>query len=179
NATGTAILLAVIVSFLTTPRLRASDLLWTLAETVRGLWRALLLIAIILALANIANYSGGSASMGTALAAVGPLFPLLAPIIGWIGVFLTGSVVNNNTLFAPLQVATAEQIAVDPALLVAANTAGGTAAKVISPQSIAIAAGAVGLAGRESEILRASLWYSLGMLAVVCLWGGLLSVLLV
>ncbi len=179
NATGTAILLAVIVSFLTTPRLRASDLIWTLAETVRGLWRALLLIAIILALANIANYSGGSASMGTALAAVGPLFPLLAPIIGWIGVFLTGSVVNNNTLFAPLQVATAEQIAVDPALLVAANTAGGTAAKVISPQSIAIAAGAVGLAGRESEILRASLWYSLGMLAVVCLWGGLLSVLLV
>lgn len=179
NATGTAILLAVIVSFLTTPRLRASDLLWTLAETVRGLWRALLLIAIILALANIANYSGGSASMGTALAAVGPLFPLLAPIIGWIGVFLTGSVVNNNTLFAPLQVATAEQIAVDPALLVAANTAGGTAAKLISPQSIAIAAGAVGLAGRESEILRASLWYSLGMLAVVCLWGGLLSVLLV
>jgi lactate permease len=179
NATGTAILLAVIVSFLTTPRLRATDLVWTLAETVRGLWRALLLIAIILALANIANYSGGSASMGTALAAVGPLFPLLAPIIGWIGVFLTGSVVNNNTLFAPLQVATAEQIAVDPALLVAANTAGGTAAKVISPQSIAIAAGAVGLAGRESEILRASLWYSLGMLAVVCLWGGLLSVLLI
>lgn len=179
NATGTAILLAVIVSFLTTPRLRATDLVWTLAETVRGLWRALLLITIILALANIANYSGGSASMGTALAAVGPLFPLLAPIIGWIGVFLTGSVVNNNTLFAPLQVATAEQIAVDPALLVAANTAGGTAAKVISPQSIAIAAGAVGLAGRESEILRASLWYSLGMLAVVCLWGGLLSVLLI
>lgn len=178
NATGTAILLAVLVSFWTTPRLRAGDLIRTLAETVRGLWRALLLIAIILVLANIANYSGGSASMGTALAAVGPLFPLLAPIIGWIGVFLTGSVVNNNTLFAPLQVVTAEQIAVDPALLVAANTAGGTAAKVISPQSIAIAAGAVGLAGRESEILRASIWYSLGILAAVCLWGGLLSVLL-
>lgn len=178
NATGTAILLAVIVSFWTTSRLRAADLVSTLVETVRGLWRALLLIAIILVLANVANYSGGSASMGTALAAVGPLFPLLAPIIGWIGVFLTGSVVNNNTLFAPLQVATAEQISVDPGLLVAANTAGGTAAKVISPQSIAIAAGAVGLAGRESEILRASLWYSLGMLAVVCLWGGLLSALL-
>lgn len=178
NATGTAILLAVLVSFWTTPQLRAADLARTLVETMRELWRALLLIAIILVLANIANYSGGSASMGTALAAVGPLFPLLAPIIGWIGVFLTGSVVNNNTLFAPLQVATAGQLAVDPALLVAANTAGGTAAKVISPQSIAIAAGAVGLAGRESEILRASLWYSLGMLAVVCLWSGLLSLLL-
>ncbi len=178
NATGTAILLAVLVSFWTTPQLRAADLGRTLRATVRELWPALLLIAIILVLANIANHSGGSASMGAALAAVGPLFPVLAPIIGWIGVFLTGSVVNNNTLFAPLQVATAERIAVDPALLVGANTAGGTAAKVISPQSIAIAAGAVGLTGRESEILRASIWYSVGMLAFVCVWSGILSVLL-
>ncbi|MDF2492925.1 MAG: L-lactate permease, partial [Microbacterium sp.] len=122
--------------------------------------------------------SGGSASMGAALAAAGPLFPLLAPIIGWIGVFLTGSVVNNNTLFGPLQVATASGIGADPALLVAANTAGGNTAKVISPQSIAIAAGAVGLSGRESEILRASIMYSLGMLVFICVWNFTLSVLL-
>ena len=178
NATGTAILLAVVVSFLTMPMLTGRDLWATFATTVRELWQALLLIALILVLANIANYSGGSTAMGYALAAVGPLFPLLAPVIGWIGVFLTGSVVNNNTLFAPLQVATAERIAVDPALLVAANTAGGTTAKVISPQSIAIAAGAVGLSGRESEILRASILYSLGMLAFVCIWSMVLSLLL-
>ena len=110
-----------------------------------------------------------------ALAAAGPVFPLLAPIIGWIGVFLTGSVVNNNTLFAPLQVATADKLSVDPSLFVAANTAGGNTAKVISPQSIAIAAGAVGLSGRESEILRASILYSLGMLAFVCVWSFVLS----
>ncbi|GLJ79363.1 L-lactate permease [Microbacterium imperiale] len=177
NATGTAILLAVLISFWTTPQLRAADLARTFRTTIAELWPALVLITIILVLANIANHSGGSASMGTALAAVGPLFPVLAPIIGWIGVFLTGSVVNNNTLFAPLQVATAERLAVDPALLVGANTAGGNAAKVISPQSIAIAAGAVGLAGRESEILRASIWYSLGMLAFICLWCGLLAAL--
>lgn len=176
NATGTAILLAVIVSFFTTRSLRASDLWEQLVATIRSLWQALALIAAILVLANIANYSGGSASIGSALAAVGPLFPLFAPIIGWIGVFLTGSVVNNNTLFGPLQVATAERIGVQPELLIAANTAGGTTAKVISPQSIAIAAGAVGLSGREGEILRASIFYSLGMLAVICVWSFTLSV---
>jgi lactate permease len=178
NATGTAILLAVIVSFLTTKALGWRDLWRELGETLSELWQALVLIALILMLANIANYSGGSASMGAALAAAGPLFPLLAPIIGWIGVFLTGSVVNNNTLFGPLQVATASGIGADPALLVAANTAGGNTAKVISPQSIAIAAGAVGLSGRESEILRASIMYSLGMLVFICVWNFTLSVLL-
>ncbi|KAA9110246.1 L-lactate permease [Microbacterium rhizomatis] len=179
NATGTAILLAVIVSFLTTPSLKWGDLWHELRQTLRELWQALVLIALILVLANIANYSGGSASIGAALAGVGSLFPLFAPIIGWIGVFLTGSVVNNNTLFGPLQVATAERIGVQPDLLIAANTAGGTTAKVISPQSIAIAAGAVGLSGREGEILRASIGYSLGMLAVICVWTYTLSLILV
>ncbi|MGB4779000.1 L-lactate permease [Microbacterium sp.] len=177
SATGTAILLAVLVSFFTTPALRAAQLWGELRATVTSLWRALVLIALILVLANIANYAGASTAMGYALAAAGPLFPLVAPIIGWIGVFLTGSVVNNNTLFAPLQVATAERIAIDPALLVAANTAGGTTGKVISPQSIAIAAGAVGLSGREGEIMKASVLYSLGMLAFVCLWSFALSLL--
>lgn len=155
----------------------ARQLFAELRGTVKDLWKAIALIAIILVLANIANFSGGSSSMGAALAAVGPVFPLIAPVIGWIGVFLTGSVVNNNTLFAPLQVATAEGIHADPALLVRANTAGGTTAKVISPQSIAIAAGAVGLSGRESEILRASILYSLGMLAVICVWSFVLAII--
>ncbi|NYK99126.1 L-lactate permease, partial [Salmonella enterica subsp. enterica serovar Typhimurium] len=75
-----------------------------------------------------------------------------------------GSVTNNNTLFGPLQFATAEGIGAAPATLVGANTASGTTAKVVSPQSIAIAAGAVGLSGREAEILRGSIGYSLGML---------------
>ncbi len=176
NATGTAILAAVLITVATTRSLDLRVLARTFGQTLRELWQALALIAVILVLANIANYSGGSASMGAALAGVGPLFPVLAPVIGWIGVFLTGSVVNNNTLFAPLQVATAERLSLDAAVLVAANTAGGNTAKVISPQSIAIAAGAVGLVGRESEILRASIAYSLGMLAFVCAWTGILSV---
>ncbi|MFG6445630.1 L-lactate permease [Microbacterium sp. P07] len=178
NATGTAILVAVLVTFWTTPQLRSRDLIAQLRVTIHDLWRPIILIALILVVANVANYSGGSASIGNALAAVGLLFPLFAPIIGWFGVFITGSVVNNNTLFAHLQTVTAEKIGVDPTLLVAANTAGGTVAKVVSPQSIAIAAGAVGLTGREGEILRASMKYSLGMLAFVCVWVFLLSLVL-
>lgn len=178
NATGTAILVAVLITFWTTPQLRTRDLWAQLAATVRDLWRPVILIALILVVANIANFSGGSASIGNALAAVGLLFPLFAPIIGWFGVFITGSVVNNNTLFAHLQSVTAQQIGVDPTLLVAANTAGGTVAKVVSPQSIAIAAGAVGLTGREGEILRASIKYSLGMLVFVCVWVFLLSLVM-
>lgn len=175
NATGTAILIAVLITFFTTPQLSARDLFAQLAATLRELWKPIALIALILVVANIANYSGGSASIGNALAAVGVIFPLFAPIIGWFGVFITGSVVNNNTLFAHLQTVTAQQIGVDPTLLVAANTAGGTAAKLVSPQSIAIAAGAVGLIGRESEILRSTIKYSLGMLAFICVWVMLLS----
>lgn len=175
NATGTAILLAVLITFFTTPQLKASDLWEQFRSTVRELWQPIALIALILVVANIANYSGGSASIGNALAAVGVIFPLFSPIIGWFGVFITGSVVNNNTLFAHLQSVTAQQIGVDPTLLVAANTAGGTAAKLVSPQSIAIAAGAVGLIGREGEILRSTIKYSLGMLAFLCVWVMLLS----
>ncbi|MGW8483135.1 L-lactate permease [Microbacterium sp. NPDC055903] len=177
NATGTAILLAVLITFWTTPQLRASDLWAQLRAALHDLWRPIILIALVLVIANIANYSGGSASIANALTAVGVVFPLLAPVIGWFGVFITGSVVNNNTLFAHLQTSTAQNIGVDPTLLVAANTAGGTVAKVVSPQSIAIAAGAVGLTGREGEILRASIGYSLGMLGVVCVWVFALSLM--
>ncbi|MBP2459082.1 lactate permease [Clavibacter michiganensis] len=170
GATGTAILLAVAITALTSRALTRPVVLEQLRGTWRDLWKALVLIAAILVLAQIANLSGGSAGIGGALAGAGSWFPLLAPVIGWVGVFLTGSVVNNNTLFAQLQATTAGRIGVDAPLLVAANTAGGAAAKVISPQSIAIAAGAVGLTGRESEILRASIGYSLGILVVLSVW---------
>ncbi|QAY73010.1 L-lactate permease [Agromyces protaetiae] len=175
NATGTAILIAVLISFFVTPKLKRHDLWEQFVATLHDLWRPIILIALILVVANIANFSGGSASIGNALAAVGIIFPLFAPIIGWFGVFITGSVVNNNTLFAGLQTVTANQIGVDPTLLVAANTAGGTVAKLVSPQSIAIAAGAVGLIGREGEILRGVIKYSLWMLLYVCVWVFLLS----
>ena len=175
NATGTAILVAVLITFFTTPQLRGPDLWRELGETVKMLWQPVVLIALVLIVANVANHSGGSTSIGTAISEIGFIFPLLAPVIGWFGVFITGSVVNNNTLFAGLQTVTAQGIGVDPTQLVAANTSGGAVAKLVSPQSIAIAAGAVGLTGREGEILRAVIGWSLAMLGVVCVWVMLLS----
>ena len=93
----------------------------------------ILMICLVMSVANVMNYAGMTTSIALALAAAGPVFPLLSPIIGWIGVFVTGSVTNANVLFAGLQSTTAAQIAVDPTLLVAANTAGGVMGKIRFP----------------------------------------------
>lgn len=136
------------------------------------------MICLIMGVAYIANFSGASSTIGLALAETGSIFPLLSPAIGWLGVFITGSVVNNNTLFAHLQSVTALQIGTSQALLVAANTSGGVMAKLISPQSIAIAAAAVDQVGAESSIMRMVLQYSLALLAYVCVWTFILSLLI-
>ena len=117
------------------------------------------------------------ASIALALATAGSLFPLLSPVIGWIGVFVTGSVTNANVLFAGLQSTTATQIGVDPTLLAAANTAGGVMGKIVSPQSIAIAAAAVKSAGEESKITSMSIKYSAILLVLVCVWSYTLSLM--
>ena len=174
-APATAILLAALLTTALSPRLSFATAGTQLKLAATDLWRPLLMISLIMAVAYIANFSGGSSSIGLGLAETGKLFPLIAPVIGWLGVFITGSVVNSNTLFAHLQAVTATQIGTSPALLVAANTSGGVMAKLISPQSIAIAAAAVGMVGRESEIMRTTLGYSLALLAYVCAWAFLLS----
>lgn len=175
NAPGTAILLAALITTLLSPRLTLAGAFGQLRLTFAELAKPLAMISVIMAVAFIANYSGASSSIGLGLAHTGAIFPLIAPIIGWFGVFITGSVVNNNTLFAHLQSVTAAQIGASPALLVAGNTSGGVMAKLISPQSIAIAAAAVGLVGSESGILRTTLKYSLALLAYVCVWTFALS----
>jgi lactate permease len=175
SASGTAILIAVIITTLISSKLPISEAVNQLKTTVRELWSPLTMISLIMAVAYIANFSGASSSIGLGLAQTGQIFPLIAPVIGWFGVFITGSVVNSNTLFANLQSVTATQIGTSQALLVAANTSGGVMAKLISPQSIAIAAAAVGQVGRESEIVRTTLFYSFALLIYVCLWTLVLS----
>ncbi|MFK4772175.1 L-lactate permease [Rhizobium sp. ZW T2_16] len=175
SASGTAILLAVILTTLGSSRLSPSVSIQQLKLVIRDLWSPLVMISLIMAVAYIANFSGASSSIGLGLARTGTVFPLIAPVIGWLGVFITGSVVNSNTLFAHLQSVTASQIGTNQALLVAANTSGGVMAKLISPQSIAIAAAAVGQVGRESDIMRTTLLYSFGFLVYVCLWTFILS----
>ncbi|MCF7752760.1 lactate permease LctP family transporter [Bacillus subtilis subsp. subtilis] len=178
NASGTAILIAAVLTVVLSPKLGVRSATEELAQAGREMWKPLATVALVMAVAYITNYSGASSTIGLALAQAGGIFPALAPVIGWMGVFITGSVVNSNTLFAHLQAVTAAQIGVSPALLVAANTAGGVMAKLVSPQSIAIAAAAVKLVGQESAIMRTTLAVSLALLGYVCLCTLLLAWLL-
>ncbi len=178
NASGTAILIAALLTVLLSPKLSVRSASEELAQSGREMWKPLATVALVMAVAYITNYSGASSTIGLAMAQAGGLFPVVAPVIGWLGVFITGSVVNSNTLFAHLQAVTATQIGVSPALLVAANTAGGVMAKLVSPQSIAIAAAAVKLVGQESAIMRTTLAISLALLGYVCVCTVVLSLLL-
>jgi lactate permease len=122
---------------------------------------------MILGLAYIMNYSGMSSSMGLAFTASGALFPFFSPILGWLGVFLTGSDTSSNALFGSLQKTTAQQIGVSPELCVAANSSGGVTGKMISPQSISVATAASNMVGKEGDIFRFTLPHSLAMLGFV------------
>ncbi len=167
GATGTAILLtALLTRFLV--RLPWRDWFRLFAETVRELRWPIVTIGSVLGFAYIANYSGQSATLGLALASTGSLFPFFSPVLGWLGVFLTGSDTSSNALFGNLQRVTGEGIGTDPTLLVAANSTGGVTGKMISPQSIAVASAAVGLVGKESDLFRFTLRHSLALLLVLC-----------
>ncbi|MFW0108431.1 L-lactate permease [Rothia sp. P7181] len=177
SASGTAIFIAALLTIVTS-NITIGAALQELQGTVKQLWKPIVMICLVMAVANVMNFGGLSSSIALAVAAAGSIFPLLSPIIGWIGVFVTGSVVNNNTLFAALQATTAQQIGTSPTLLVASNTTGGVMAKIVSPQSIAIAAASVGLSGEESKITSAAFKYSVVLLAWTCLWVFALSLVL-
>ena len=108
--------------------------------------------------------------MAMALASTGVLFPFFSPILGWLGVFLTGSDTSSNALFSKLQHTSANAIGVDPIITVAANASGGVTAKMISPQSIAVGVAAVGLVGKESDLFRFTVKHSFIMLFVICVF---------
>ena len=174
GASGTAILVAAIITILTSS-ISWGEAIEELGATWKQLQTPIIMICLVMSVANVMNYAGMITSIALAVAAVGAIFPLLSPIIGWIGVFVTGSVVNNNILFAGLQATTAQQIGVSQTLLVASNTAGGVMAKIVSPQSIAIAAAAVNSAGEESKITSMAIKYSAALLAITCVWVYVLS----
>ncbi|PFD44833.1 L-lactate permease [Bacillus cereus] len=166
SATGTAILIACIISTFIL-KMSAKDAVATFKETLNELKMPILSIGFVLGFAFIANYSGLSSTLALALAGTGGLFPFFSPFLGWIGVFLTGSDTSANALFSNLQAITAQQVGVSEVLLVAANTTGGVTGKMISPQSIAIACAAVGLAGKESDLFRFTVKHSLFFVIIV------------
>lgn len=167
-AGGTAILIAAIISMFILG-VKPSKALAVFGRTLKQLMFSIITIASVLGFAYLANYSGLSFTLGILFASTGAFFPFLSPVLGWLGVFLTGSDTSANALFGKLQQVTAEQIGVNPVLTVAANSSGGVVGKMISPQSIAVAAAATGLVGRESELLRFTIKHSLLILLVVCI----------
>lgn len=160
NTVGTAIFLTAIISVFML-KVTITDAVKTFGETLKEMKFAILTIGLVLSFAFISNYSGISATLALALASTGKAFVFFSPIVGWIGVFLTGSDTSSNLLFGTLQQLTARQLGVPEVLFLAANSVGGVVGKMISPQSIAIACAAVGLVGRESELFRFTIKYSI------------------
>lgn len=165
SATGTALLLAGILAGFALkvgPRELAQIYLRTLWSTRVSL----LTIALMLALGFTTRYSGTDTTMGLAMAATGPFFPFFSPIIGWLGVALTGSDTSSNVLFGNLQQVTAQQLGLSPVLMAASNSSGGVMGKMIDAQSIVVAAIATG--GRPDSpdagtVLRSVFWHSVAL----------------
>jgi lactate permease len=129
---------------------------------------AIVTVMAVLALAYVMNQSGQTTTLGAYLAQTGAFFAFLSPILGWIGVAVTGSDTSANALFGALQVQTAAGAGLDPVLLAAANTSGGVLGKMVSPQNLAIAAAAVGMAGKEGDLFRKVFGWSLVLLLFMC-----------
>lgn len=168
SAAGTGILLAAVIS-LPLIGMRARESAVVFGDTFKQLKFPIVTIGAVLGFAFIVNDSGITLSMANGLAATGALFPFFSPMLGWLGVFITGSDTSANALFSKLQAATARSIGVDPVVTVGGNASGGVVGKMISPQSIAVAAGAGGLIGREAELFRFTVKHSFIMLFFVSL----------
>ncbi len=166
SAPGTAVLIAGLIS-IPIIGLSYKQGIQIFLSTLKQLIYPIITVATVVGFAFVANYSGMSVTMATALAGTGVLFPFFSPILGWLGVFLTGSDTSSNALFCKLQSSSAEAIGVDPVITVSANASGGVTGKMISPQSIAIGAAAVGLVGKESNLFRFTVRHSFIMLLII------------
>jgi lactate permease len=166
-AAGTMMIVAGILTAVVL-RISAGKALRAYGLTYANLRHAIVTVMAVLALAYVMNQSGQTNTLGEALAATGGVFVILSPILGWIGTAVTGSDTSANALFGALQVQTAAKAGLDPVLLAAANSSGGVLGKMISPQNLAIAASAVGMAGREGDIFRRVVLWSVVLLLVMC-----------
>ena len=166
SAAGTAVALAACFSVIVTGASPAV-VREVLILTLKGMRLPVLSISSIIGFAYIMKYSGMATALGLAFAATGMLFPFFSALLGWLGVFMTGSDTSANALFGKLQQETAVHIGVDPVVTVSANSVGGVCGKMISPQSLSVAAAAVGLAGRESDIFRYTIVHSLILAGVI------------
>jgi lactate permease len=160
SASGTSCMLATFVSALVL-RVSLRQFWKILMVTLRQLSLALVTMAAVLALAYLMNYCGATATLGLAFAATGKSFPFFSAILGWLGVFLTGSDTSANALFGNLQVVTASKLGLNPVLMASSNSAGGVMGKMISLSNIAVGAAATGMVHEdESKLFRFTLRHS-------------------
>ncbi|MFE6509251.1 L-lactate permease [Nocardioides sp. NPDC057767] len=171
---GTMLLLSGIITAICL-RIRPGAVATTYRDTYRQLAPAIVTVMAVLGLAYVMNFSGQTGSIGAWLAGTGSAFAILSPILGWLGVAVTGSDTSSNALFGLLQVTTAKEAGLDQVLMAAANSSGGVLGKMVSPQNLAIAAAAVGMAGKEGEIFRKVFGWSIAMLAFMCVLVALQS----
>jgi L-lactate transport len=167
SASGTACLVAALLSavLLRMSLQRFCGVLW---QTARQLALPSLTIVSVLALAFLMNYSGATATLGLAFAATGVMFPFFSALLGWLGVFLTGSDTSANALFGNLQVVTAGRLGLNPILMAASNSSGGVMGKMISLQSIAVAAAATGMRPEEEpRLFRFTLRHSVLLASII------------
>ena len=166
NAAGTLLLICGLLSMITL-RVNARRAIAAYVATLNQLKFAILTVATVLALAYVMNLSGQTITIGNWLAGAGAAFALLSPILGWLGVAVTGSDTSSNALFGALQVSAAQKADLSPMLMAAANSSGGVLGKMISPQNLAIGAAAVGMAGQEGDLFRRVVKWSLILLAAM------------
>jgi lactate permease len=167
SAAGTLLLVSGLVTMLVL-RVSPARALRIYGRSLNQLKWATLTVATVLALAYVMNLSGQTITLGLWIAGAGGILAFLSSIIGWLGVAVTGSDTSSNSLFGALQVSAAKEAGLDPTLLAAANSSGGVLGKMISPQNLAIGAAAVGLGGREGELFRRVLGWSLVLLLIMC-----------
>jgi lactate permease len=166
-AAGTLLLVAGLITMLVLG-IKPAQALREYASTLAQLKWAIVTVAAVLGLAYVMNLSGQTITIGKWMAGVGGLFALLSPILGWLGVAVTGSDTSSNALFGTLQVAAAQSAHLPPVLLAAANSSGGVLGKMVSPQNLAIAAASVGLPGQEGDLLRKISLWTAAFLAFMC-----------
>jgi lactate permease len=169
---GTQMLVAGVVTMIAL-RLSVPRAVKAYGATLHQLRWAILTVMAVLALAFVMNVSGQTITLGTWMAGAGAAFALLSPILGWLGTAVTGSDTSANSLFGALQVTAANQAGLSDVLMAASNSSGGVLGKMVSPQNLAIAAAAVGLNGKEGEIFRRVILWSLGFLALLCVLSAL------
>jgi lactate permease len=172
TATGTSVALASLLSAIWLG-LAPARVAKTFVRTLRQLTWPLFTIACMVALASTTRYSGADAALGLAFTHTGVLYPFFAPLLGWLGVALTGSDTASNVLFGNLQKITAQQLGLNPILIVTSNSTGGVMGKMIDAQSIVVSASTTNQPGGEAKILRFVFWHSLALALLM----GLLVVL--